>query len=800
MAYFDSVITNQRSREVKRRHAGALIGGYMFATQKQLACLLALLASQIALDARGVPADAAHSERTVHIYRDHYGMAHLYAAREEDGFYGLGYATGEDRLRQVLTWYLAVRGELAARFGPTTPPPYPHNPSLPGSSEPSPLTDAIASDIAARKFHILDTARRNFSQLPLQYQTDMRSYVAGLREYMRTHPQDTPEWAPPLEPALPVAVFHLFALEERAVCSTRKAADAAVATRTAARISAARDDALPFGASNAWAVAGSRTVDGRVILGSDSHGVIEVYGTLFYPYRIKAGTFDFMAFDPAGTAMFLFGHSPYFGWGVTEGPRFVADCYRVQTDPKDPHRYMFDGRPQKMTTEPYEIKVKGAATLRGTFEYTHHNGVRSAVDSRDGTVAYVVSYASADRIGLEDGEYYQMAKARTRGELEAALEQRNIYPANLVIGGADGTIMYIRPGRIPIRAPGIDARRTLDGNTSATAWRGIYSYAQALKLINPPEGYISNSNVSPDSMYPNSPLQPASYPPEFAFEPGQTNTRQQRLIELLSQASKLSVAGAQAIAMDETITAARLWAPVFEGLLRTREDLFAAQPSELRTFVEELARFDGVFSKQSRAALYHEAVRRDLLEKHPEQLDALVGAIESGAKLSAEQEQLLIQAAAEARSNVLAAHGRVDLSYGDVHRVGRGGVNLPVGGAVVPGIPLRTHVVEQQPAPAPATQVTRVASIRALGFVIDPATKTEWMTGGERVPFVVHFATTGAQSYAQTLWGVSDVPSSPHYSDQADLASRRQLRRIPLSITELEQEHATETVLVIGKH
>ena len=33
----------------------------------------------------------------VTIFRDRWGMAHLYAAREEDGFFGLGYATAEDR-------------------------------------------------------------------------------------------------------------------------------------------------------------------------------------------------------------------------------------------------------------------------------------------------------------------------------------------------------------------------------------------------------------------------------------------------------------------------------------------------------------------------------------------------------------------------------------------------------------------------------------------------------------------------------------------------------------------------------
>jgi len=54
----------------------------------------------------------------VTIFRDRWGMAHLYAAREEDGFFGLGYATAEDRLEQVLLLYLGVKGELAAAFGP----------------------------------------------------------------------------------------------------------------------------------------------------------------------------------------------------------------------------------------------------------------------------------------------------------------------------------------------------------------------------------------------------------------------------------------------------------------------------------------------------------------------------------------------------------------------------------------------------------------------------------------------------------------------------------------------------------
>jgi hypothetical protein len=41
-------------------------------------------------------------KRSGHYFSGSMGMSHLYVAREEDGFFGLGYATAADRLEQVL--------------------------------------------------------------------------------------------------------------------------------------------------------------------------------------------------------------------------------------------------------------------------------------------------------------------------------------------------------------------------------------------------------------------------------------------------------------------------------------------------------------------------------------------------------------------------------------------------------------------------------------------------------------------------------------------------------------------------
>jgi acyl-homoserine-lactone acylase len=751
-----------------------------------------------AIAAVGIGAVAAASEpppappsraalHEVQLYRDSYGMAHLYAHREEDAFFGLGYATAEDRLQQVLTWYVAVRGELAATFGRKTP-------VLPGDSPGrGGLSDTVASDMAARQFGFLASARHNLGALPPQYRRDLEAYVDGLRVYMRQHPAKTPSWAPPLEPALPLALFDSQVKEAAGVCDARRSADRA-ATKTAAR-AASDSQQWPLGASNAWVVAPSRTADGHVIFESDSHSPVEGYGMAFYPYRIKAGDLDVTVFEPSGTARFLFGYSPHFAWGITEALRYPADCYRVTVEPASPRKFKYDDRIQTMRTVPYTIAIKGEPAIHGTFEYTNHNGVSSPVVAREDNVAYVVSYASADRVGLGAGEYYRFAKARTRADLEAALEQRDAYPANAVFGGADGTTIYIRPGRIPIRPPGLDVTHTLDGNHSSTAWRGIHSYTQALKLIDPPQGYIANTNVSPDMMYPRSPMQPSDYPSYYAFQPGRTNSREERLTELLGQTTQLTLSDALSFAMDENITEARPWAAAVAEAMRAQPALVAAQPSGVRSFLEELTRFDGTLAKESRGALDHSELRRALVEGHREEADALGDTIRGGGTLSEDQQRLLVEAAAAGWQHLLDRYGRTDLTWGDVHRIGRGGVDLPIGGGLLiagvsrGGSAAYTFNLDVSP------PVVGSASLRALSFIFDKNLGKQRMVGGQRVPFVVQFLAEGSQGYAQTLWGVSEDPASPHYSDQARLASEKILRPIPQTLEALRREGATETTL-----
>src|SRR5688572_3991618 len=192
---------------------------------------------------------------SVNIYRDVWGVPHVYAEREEDGYWGLGYSTAEDHLEGVLLRYLGLKGELASAFGagPVAEETGLRATALPGRTIP----DAVASDLEALRWRHLADARQNFSRLPAQVQLNMESYISGIQRFMEEHPERVPRWAPVLEPALPLAISSLFML-----ASSFSTCQAAIATQ-----------ASPVSGSNIFALPASRMREGEAVFSSDSHGV-----------------------------------------------------------------------------------------------------------------------------------------------------------------------------------------------------------------------------------------------------------------------------------------------------------------------------------------------------------------------------------------------------------------------------------------------------------------------------------------------------------------------------------------------
>jgi acyl-homoserine-lactone acylase len=98
-------------------------------------------------------------------------------------------------------------------------------------------------------------------------------------------------------------------------------------------------------------------------------------------------------------------------------------------------------------------------------------------------------------------------------------------------------------------------------------------------------------------------------------------------------------------------------------------------------------------------------------------------------------------------------HGRWDVAWGEVHRVRRGAVDVPVGGCS--GV---------------------LGCFRVLGFGRDPDGKLAANTGDGWV-LAVEFSDT-PRAYSVLAYGQSPNPESPWHSDQAAMFARGEMKKI----------------------
>jgi penicillin amidase len=99
----------------------------------------------------------------VEIFRDEFGVPHIFAETDRGLFVGFGYAVAEDRLWQLEVNRRAARGQLAEILGP----------------------DFLDADIAARTVGYTEAElTAMFRTLPLEVQARFQAYAEGINRYI----------------------------------------------------------------------------------------------------------------------------------------------------------------------------------------------------------------------------------------------------------------------------------------------------------------------------------------------------------------------------------------------------------------------------------------------------------------------------------------------------------------------------------------------------------------------------------------------------------------------------------------
>ncbi len=688
--------------------------------------VLRVIVIGLTLSLTGVAAPA----ETVTVYRDSFGIPHIYADTAEAGLWASGWAMAQDGLERTLENFLRGMGRFSQAFGP-------------GDGDAN-----VRADLESLMWDHYGVSRRRYPELPAELRLHIEAFVAGINAFMQENPEAVPGWWThgPVDRFMPVAFSRQFIWGWPA--------GQAASDLRAVGLEPNYDTDIR--ASNEMAISPERTSFGAAALVIDPH--LSWYGRFrYWELRLHAGDIHISGFATAGFPYVNLGHNNDVAWAHTTGGPDTADVYRLELD-AGRRRYRYDQGWRDLDSRTVMLPVAGESVAREVTFHSSHHGPIVATETVDGTPwAYAAALAYADEIGYLESKYHFM-KAKSYRDVIAALEVRQIMPQNVMVADTEGNIYYQRTGRTPIRAAGLDPSRPLDGTTSSTEWRGIHPTADLIQLLNPTQGYMQNCNITPDVMLVDSPMTANRYPPYiFNQPPLTTHQRASRATQLLAENDTLTSGELLEIAVDRKVFQYGRWIAQLERAAQQAPEL----SSDARSAVEELRAWDGRADRDSAAALKYYSWRSELrralgrdgnrtLAARIDDFMAPFRPAQPNASLSADEQAQLVAALEAGMVRQRERQGHLDGVYGDVFRAGRldydDSVHFPVGGG--------------------SLRDEGMATVRAIGFGPELDDGTRRGQSGQTSTAVV-VMTRPIQSWTQAPLGQSDHEDSPHFRDQA---------------------------------
>src|SRR5271157_1299100 len=198
--------------------------------------------------------------------------------------------------------------------------------------------------------------------------------------------------------------------------------------------------------SNNWVVNGTYTSTGSPILCNDMHLDWSMPGLWYEVHLVDLSSdYDVYGFTVAGIPIVIAGHNSFVGWGFTNTNYDVLDWYYYT--PVDATHYILNGTVTAYTTKEVDIKVKGQADVAMTINYTANDEpVMSGLIPNVANGANLVLAARwtgnmPDAIFLA---LYGMNHAHNRAEFTAATQNWTVPAQNIIYADVYGNIA-IRP-------------------------------------------------------------------------------------------------------------------------------------------------------------------------------------------------------------------------------------------------------------------------------------------------------------------------------------------------------------------
>ncbi len=477
-----------------------------------------ILAGIIALPTFGQP--AYKPQHGSEILWDKWGVPHIFAKTTRDMFYLFGYAQTQAHGDLLMHVIAGSRGKSSEIYGA-------------GDGDRNLKTDrwVLLNEVPQR-------AQIWLGQQTPEFRGYLDAFAAGINAYGKAHPE---KLSPEAKQVLPLSALDIIQHEEHFVNFEFVANRSLMEPRAVSTAALAQPES-PFGpgnmdmqdGSNGWAIAPSHSASGNAMLLMNPHLAMGGEQS-YFEVQLSAPGINLYGATQVGLPVLRFCFSDSVAITNTVNTNNGALLYSLT---EQGGGYLFDGAVKKYETAQYPFRVKQKDGTLTTEIVQVQKSVHGPVVRRDDGKPFALFVAGLDKPFFLE-QYWKMDTSRNFAEYQAQLRRLEVPMYNILYADRDGHIEYLFNANVPRRTGDWSTwQRPVDGATSSMLPHGILSYDELPKQVDPPSGYVQNSNEPPwDAAWPSMidraafPAYISSYFPLF---------RSDRALRMLSEDPKIS--------------------------------------------------------------------------------------------------------------------------------------------------------------------------------------------------------------------------------------------------------------------
>lgn len=522
--------------------------------------------------------------RNVTIYRDTYGVPHVFGRTDASTVFGFAYAQAEDNFWRLEENFILALGRASELYGEKT----------------------LDEDRLNHALEIPRLAQDEYARLDPRIRSLCDAYAAGVNYYLARHPEVRPRLLTKIEPWYPLAFIRYNYFQNGFARDP-------ILRRGELRTAAIDNDALKaHTGSNGWVVGPTKSASGHALLFINPHLPFFGPGQVYEGHLHSDEGWNFTGYARFGFPFPYVGHNENGGWVSTDNAADLSDVY-VETfdDPARPLAYRYGNGYRLATEHVEEIRVKtanGLETRKFTMRKTHHGPILATRDGKP----LALRMAKFESDGWLR-EWYDMTRANSLAELKRAMTPLNMLFGNVMYADRQGNTWYLYNGAVPKRDPRFDWTKPVDGSDPATEWQGYHTIDELPQLTNPKTGWMQNCNTSPFLLTSEGNPDPKQFP-KYMVQEGD-NPRGATSREILANKASFSFAEWTRVAFDTRVITAGKLLPALITALKQRIETQANGDARLRAAYDEIVQWNMRSANDSVAttlfSLWHERMLRD---------------------------------------------------------------------------------------------------------------------------------------------------------------------------------------------